>query len=177
MRLALEEPLRVMDSSRCRCSAVKRTAHLRSPSMANLRKENNLFIGFVRSNASLKIGPGTSVEGWITDLHEAEKPGHELASFMIMALGEDHTRGAEAGWFTPQACVASNDIGIGKIVDAASKSKYWPEMAIFMIEDDAQNGPDHVDAHRTVGFVISPYVKRKFVDSTPYTTTSMLRTM
>jgi hypothetical protein len=73
--------------------------------------------------------------------------------------------------------VASNDIGVGKIVAAASRSKFWNEMAIFIIEDDAQNGPDHVDAHRTVGLVLSPYVKRGVVDSTPYTTTSMLRTM
>src|SRR5204863_1827167 len=65
----------------------------------------------------------------------------------------------------------------GKIVAAASRSKFWKEMAIFVIEDDTQNGPDHVDAHRTIGFVISPYAKRGFVDSTFYTTASMVRTM
>src|SRR5262249_41382481 len=58
-----------------------------------------------------------------------------------------------------------------------TKSKFWKETAIFVIEDDAQNGPDHVDCHRSVAFVISPYTKRKFVDSTPYSTSSMLRTM
>ena len=73
--------------------------------------------------------------------------------------------------------MASNDLALGRLVEAVSHSKYWPETAIFVIEDDAQNGPDHVDAHRTVGLVISPYVKRKALDSTQYTTVSMIRTM
>ncbi len=73
--------------------------------------------------------------------------------------------------------MASNDVALGKIVDAVSHSKFWPQMAIFVIEDDAQNGPDHVDAHRTVGLVISPYTKRSFLDSTQYSTVSMVRTM
>src|SRR5437868_5896405 len=84
---------------------------------------------------------------------------------------------ATAGWHTPAACVASNDVGLGKIVAAASRSTFWKEMAIFVIEDDAQNGPDHVDAHRTTGFVISPYCRRGVVDSTLYTTASLIRTM
>src|SRR5204863_6008126 len=65
----------------------------------------------------------------------------------------------------------------GKIVAAASRSKFWKEMAIFVIEDDTQNGPDHIDAHRTIGFVISPYAKRGVVDSTLYTTASFVRTI
>jgi YVTN family beta-propeller protein len=109
------------------------------------------------------------VKWWIEDLHKAEKSG-VLPRFTIMSLGEDHTRGTSPGAFTPDASVAS-------IVEAASRSKFWNEMAIYVIEDDAQNGPDHVDAHRTVGFVISPYCKRGFVDSTLYTTASMIRTM
>ncbi len=96
---------------------------------------------------------------------------------MVMGLGEDHTQGTTPGAFTPKAQVASNDLAIGKIVEAVSKSKVWSKFAIFIIEDDAQNGPDHVDSHRTVGLVISPYVKRGYVDSTMYTTVSMLRTM
>ena len=116
------------------------------------------------------------VQGWIDDLHAAEKTG-VLPRFTIMSLGENHTRGTTPGAFTPDACVASNDIGLGKIVEAATRSRFWKEMAIFVIEDDAQNGPDHVDAHRTVGLVISPYCKRGFVDSTLYTTASMVRTM
>jgi hypothetical protein len=94
-----------------------------------------------------------------------------------MSLPENHTSGATPGAFTPEAMVASNDIGVGKIVAAATRSKFWKEMAIFIIEDDAQDGPDHVDAHRTDGLVISPWCKRGVVDSTLYTTASMIRTM
>jgi len=116
------------------------------------------------------------VKWWIEDLRKAEQTG-VLPHFAIMSLGENHTRGTTPGAFTPDACVASNDIGLGKIVEAATRSRFWQEMAIFVIEDDAQNGPDHVDAHRTVGLVISPYCKRGCVDSTLYTTASMVRTM
>jgi hypothetical protein len=96
---------------------------------------------------------------------------------MVMGLGEDHTQGTTPGAFTPKAQVASNDLAVGKIVEAVTKSKVWSKSAIFIIEDDAQNGPDHIDSHRTVGLVVSPYVKRGYVDSTMYTTVSMLRTI
>jgi phospholipase C len=116
------------------------------------------------------------VKVWIDDLQAAEKTG-KLPQFTIMSLGEDHTSGTTAGAFTPEACVGSNDLALGRIVAAASRSKFWKEMAIFVIEDDTQNGPDHVDAHRTIGYVISPYAKRQVVDSTLYTQASMIRTM
>jgi hypothetical protein len=116
------------------------------------------------------------VNNWIEDLARAEQTD-ALPQFTIMSLGEDHTYGTQAGAFTPNACVGSNDLALAKIVAAATRSKFWGQMAIFVIEDDTQNGPDHVDAHRTVGFVISPYAKRAFVDSTLYTTASMIRTM
>ena len=115
-------------------------------------------------------------DGFIQDLHESEKSG-DLPNFMIMSLGEDHTSGTRPGAYTPKAAVASNDMAIGKIVEALSKSKFWSSTAVFFIEDDAQNGPDHVDAHRTFGLVVGPHVKRGFVDHTMYTTCSMLRTM
>ncbi|HZT41101.1 MAG TPA: alkaline phosphatase family protein [Chthonomonadaceae bacterium] len=115
-------------------------------------------------------------EAFITELHEAEKTG-EWPQYMVMSLGEDHTQGLEAGAYTPIAHVASNDQALGKMVEAISHSRFWKETAIFVIEDDAQNGPDHVDAHRTAGLVISPYVKRNTVDSTHYTTASMIHTM
>jgi YVTN family beta-propeller protein len=117
------------------------------------------------------------VKGWIADLHAAEQPNNDLPQFMIMSLGENHTKGTRVGEHTPIACVASNDLAVGQIVEAASHSKYWPTMAIFIIEDDSQNGPDHVDAHRTGGLVVSPYVRRGLVDSTHYTQMSMVRTM
>ncbi len=113
---------------------------------------------------------------WIADLQEAEKTG-TLPRFTIMSLGENHTRGTTPGAFTPDSSVASNDIAVGMIVEAAMRSRFWREMAIFIIEDDAQNGPDHVDAHRTPGLVISPYCRRGYVDSTLYTTASMVRTI
>ncbi len=108
------------------------------------------------------------------DSPEAEK---RLPNFMVMSLGEDHTVGTRPGLPTPAAAVASNDYALGMIVDRVTHSKYWKETAIFVIEDDAQDGPDHVDARRTVGLVISPYTKRNALDSTLYTTSSMLRTM
>lgn len=113
---------------------------------------------------------------FINELKEFERTD-SLPRFMVMSLGENHTEGTKPGAFTPKAKVASNDLGVGKIVEACSQSKFWKEMAIFIIEDDAQNGPDHVDAHRTPALVVSPYVRRHTVDSTFYTTTSLLRTM
>ncbi len=111
-----------------------------------------------------------------SDLHKYEK-NNNLPDFMIMSLREDHTSGTSPKSFTPQACVASNDLGVGKIVEACSHSKYWNQMAIFIIQDDSQDGPDHIDAHRTEALVISPYTRKHIVDSTFYTTSSMLRSM
>jgi hypothetical protein len=100
-----------------------------------------------------------------------------MPRLQIVKLPNDHTSGTRVGKPTPRAQVADNDLALGMLVDGVSKSKFWKETAIFVIEDDAQNGPDHVDAHRVVALVISPYTKRKFVDSDLYSTTSLLRTM
>jgi hypothetical protein len=113
---------------------------------------------------------------FIADLKRHEQQ-NDLPRLMVMSLREDHTHGTSPGAYTPRACVASNDQGVGKIVAACSRSKFWKEMAIFVIEDDAQDGPDHVDAHRTEALVISPYTRTGRVDSTFYNTVSMLRTM
>ena len=115
-------------------------------------------------------------ETFLKEFADFEK-NHALPRFMVMSLGEDHTTGTRPGTYTPRACVASNDLALGRIVEAITRSKYWPEIAIFVIEDDAQNGPDHVDAHRTVGLVISPYNKRKHLDSSQYSTVGMIRTI
>jgi YVTN family beta-propeller protein len=117
-----------------------------------------------------------NADTFIREFREFEEKG-TLPRFMVMSLGEDHTTGTRPGTFTPRACVASNDLALGRIVEAVTRSKSWPETAIFVIEDDAQNGPDHVDAHRTVGLIISPYTRRKSLDSNQYTTVSMIRTM
>ena len=113
---------------------------------------------------------------FLEEFREFEKTD-TLPRFMVMSLGEDHTQGTKIGAPTPEASVASNDLALGRLVEEMTKSKYWKEMAVFVIEDDAQNGPDHVDAHRTVALVISPYTKRKYLDSTQYSTVSMIRTM
>ena len=78
---------------------------------------------------------------------------------------------------TPFAHVADNDLAVGMFIDYLSKSPVWKESVVFIVEDDAQNGPDHVDAHRSPAYVVGPYVKRNFVDHTPYTTSGILRTI
>jgi YVTN family beta-propeller protein len=140
------------------------------------------LVGHMSPDFGISRAPGRrsrdtdNAETFLREFQEYEKNG-TTPRFMVMSLGEDHTTGTRPGTFTPQACVASNDLALGRIVDAVSHSRLWPETAIFVIEDDAQNGPDHVDAHRTVGLVISPYTKRKHLDSTQYSTVSMLRTI
>jgi DNA-binding beta-propeller fold protein YncE len=100
-----------------------------------------------------------------------------VPNLMILSLPSDHTEGLDPNYPTPKSMVADNDLALGRIVEAVSKSPQWKETAIFVIEDDAQAGPDHVDGHRSVYACYSPYVKRRFVDSTLYTTVSMVRTI
>ena len=100
-----------------------------------------------------------------------------LPRLSTIRLPNDHTSGAKVGMPTPRAMVAENDMALGKMMEHLSKSKIWKESAVFILEDDAQNGPDHVDAHRSIAFVISPYAKRNQVISRMYSTASMLRTM
>lgn len=107
----------------------------------------------------------------------SQDPEKRLPNLIVMSLPENHTNGTRPGAFTPRAMVANNDYAVGMLVERVTRSRYWPETAIFIIEDDAQDGSDHVDARRTTGLVISPYVKRGIVDSTLYTTSSFLRTM
>jgi hypothetical protein len=109
--------------------------------------------------------------------YDSPDPNKRLPNYIVMSMPEDHTAGTSPGAYTPQAMVANNDFAIGQLVDAVSHSRYWPNTAIFIIEDDAQDGADHVDARRTVGLVVSPYVKRGVVDSTLYSTSSMVRSM
>jgi DNA-binding beta-propeller fold protein YncE len=113
---------------------------------------------------------------FIEELKRFERDG-DLPRFIVLRLPNDHTAGARLGAPTPTAYVADNDLALGRVVEAVSRSKFWKETALFVVEDDAQNGSDHVDAHRTVALVISPYTKHVVVDSSLYSTTSMLRTM
>jgi phospholipase C len=97
--------------------------------------------------------------------------------FNSLRFINDHTQGQKIGKPTPFAHVADNDLAVGLFVEYLSKSPIWKETAIFIIEDDAQNGPDHVDAHRSPAYLAGGFVKRGFVDHTMYSTSSMLRTM
>ncbi len=116
------------------------------------------------------------VDRFLTELAAFEKAG-EMPRLVILRLPNDHTSGTSPGKFTVTACLGDNDLALGRIIEGLSRSKFWRQMAIFVVEDDAQNGSDHVDAHRTVALAISPYIKRHTVDSTLYSTSSMLRTM
>ena len=89
----------------------------------------------------------------------------------------DHTQGMRVGKPSPYAMAADNDLAVGMFLDHLSKSPIWKESVVFILEDDAQNGPDHVDAHRSPAYIAGPFVKRNFVDHTSYTTSGILRTM
>jgi DNA-binding beta-propeller fold protein YncE len=117
--------------------------------------------------------------GWVADRAAGKDT---MPNYITMRLGDDHTAGTVPGGPTPKSSVADNDLAIGRIVEAVSHSAYWDDTAIFILEDDAQNGADHVDAHRSLALVISKYSPRgadgrAFVDSRFYTTVSVVRTM
>lgn len=124
----------------------------------------------------LKISDNRRVDIWLKEFRKFETEGG-LPRLTILHLPNDHTAGTYPGYPTPRAMVAENDLALGKMVEAITRSRFWKETAIFVLEDDAQDGPDHVDAHRSVALVISPYSRRKSVDSTMYTTSGMLRTI
>lgn len=112
----------------------------------------------------------------LRELKEFEAKG-EFPNLVLICLPNDHTSGTTKGCPTPASCVADNDLAFGRIVEALSHSKFWPEMAILAIEDDPQAGWDHVSGYRTTAFCISPYAKRKATVSTQYNTTSIIRTI
>jgi len=124
------------------------------------------------------------LNGWIANRAQ----GHDtMPNLIVMRLGNDHTAGTTPGGPTPEASVADNDLAAGRIVEAISHSAYWDDTAIILLEDDAQNGADHVDAHRSIAVVVSKYAPRAaaggpgqggpVVDSRFYSTVSMLRTI
>ena len=109
--------------------------------------------------------------------YEQLSKADRVPNLMILCLTCDHTEGLNPKYPTPRAMMADNDLALGRIVEAVSRSRQWKETCIFVIEDDAQSGPDHVDGHRTCFLAISPYTRRGYVDSTLYTTTNMLRSI
>jgi len=119
------------------------------------------------------------LKGWIAD---REGGKDTMPNLIVMRLGNDHTAGTTPGGPTPKSSVADNDLALGRMVEAVSHSPYWDDTAFFILEDDAQNGADHVDAHRSLALVVSKYSPRKadgtaFVDSRFYSTVSVIRTM
>jgi YVTN family beta-propeller protein len=113
---------------------------------------------------------------FLADLKRFQSEG-AFPNLVLLQLPSNHTNGVSPGVSTPKAMVADNDFAVGQIVEALSHSRFWPKMAIFIVEDDAQNGVDHVDGHRTTAFVVSPYVRRGSIDSTFYSHQSMLKTI
>lgn len=113
---------------------------------------------------------------FLADLKRFEAEG-KFPNLVLVQLPSNHTNGTTPGGSTPKAMVADNDFALGQIVEGLSHSRFWPRMAIFVVEDDAQNGVDHVDGHRTTAFVVSPYVRRNHIDSTFYSHQSMLKTI
>jgi len=119
------------------------------------------------------------LKAWVT---ERDKGSDTMPSFVLLRLGNDHTAGTRPGGPTPKSSIADNDLAVGRAVEAISHSSYWDDTAFFILEDDAQDGGDHVDAHRSLGVVVSKYAPRAadggpFVDSRFYSTVSVVRTM
>ncbi|MGI8779750.1 MAG: alkaline phosphatase family protein [Solirubrobacteraceae bacterium] len=110
-------------------------------------------------------------------LYAADPKTDPLPQLTFVRLPNDHTYGTGAGRAIPQAYMADNDLALGRLVDVVSHSRFWKSTAIFVTEDDAQNGPDHIDAHRTLAYVISPYSQAGAIDSTQYDTAGMVATM
>jgi hypothetical protein len=115
-------------------------------------------------------------EVFLDDMKEFEN-ANQMPSLIFMRLPNDHTSGTTPGKIAPLASFADNDYALGMIVEGVSRSKFWGSTAIFVLEDDAQNGPDHVDSHRSAAYLLSPYTRTGAIDSHMYNTTSVLRTI
>jgi hypothetical protein len=101
----------------------------------------------------------------------------KMPNLVMLILPSDHTQGTSPGWCAPKACVADNDLALGRMVEGLSRSSFWKKMAILIVEDDAQDGVDHIDGHRTVALVASPYARRGIIDPTFYAQPSMVKTI
>src|SRR3954451_6828390 len=124
----------------------------------------------------LDITDAKRVDNWLLEFRQYQASG-ALPQLNIIRLPNDHTAGTRVGSPTPRAMVAENDVALGRIVEAISNSRYWKDSAVFVVEDDAQAGADHVDSHRSVLLMASAFAKRRAVDHTFYTTSGVLRTI
>ena len=112
----------------------------------------------------LSITDQMRVEEWLSEFRECEENG-DLPELSIVRLPNDHTSGTRPDAPTPETMMADDDLALGRLVEAVVDSDYWENTAIFITEDDAQNGPDHVDAHRSIALAVSPYIRRGVVDT------------
>jgi YVTN family beta-propeller protein len=154
-----------------------------------LHGKGEVVIGSEPTIETIRPFTATDTVGWIMevpDVWRARYIANQIATWeqegqmpqlILICLPDDHTSGTRPGSPTPSACVADNDLAFGRIVEAFSHSRFWKETVIFGIEDDPQNGFDHVSGYRTTAYCISPYTKRGAVVSTQYNTTSLLRTI
>ncbi|MFO0845950.1 MAG: alkaline phosphatase family protein [Gemmataceae bacterium] len=124
----------------------------------------------------MKVTDQQRLDAFLREFREFEKRGG-FPNLVIVYLPQDHTSGTQPGMPTPRAHMADNDLAVGRLVEAISHSRFWPKAAIFMIEDDPQDGYDHVDGHRSVCLVVSPHARRKAVVSRFYNQTGVLHTM
>lgn len=127
-------------------------------------------------HSSMSITDQIRADEYLRELAEREKSG-KMPHISVMTLNQDHTEGKRPEYPTPRAMVADNDLALGRIVEGLSKSRFWPNMLVLVVEDDAQNGIDHVDGRRTVALAIGPKIRRGVVDSNYYTHSSMIRTI
>jgi YVTN family beta-propeller protein len=154
-----------------------------------LHGRGEVIIGSVPGIETIRPFSPADTVGWnmaVPDVWRARYIANQIAAWdregrmpelILICLPDDHTSGTREGSPTPAACVADNDLAFGRIVEAFSRSRFWKETVIFGIEDDPQNGFDHVSGYRTTAYCISPYTKRGRVISTQYNTTSLLRTI
>ena len=124
----------------------------------------------------LHVTDQSRMDEWLREFKQFVQNG-ELPAFEIVRLPNDHTSATRPGMPTPYAMLADNDLALGRMIDALSHSAYWKNTVVFVLEDDAQAGPDHVSDHRAEALVIGARVKRGFVDHTHYTTSGMIRTI
>ncbi|HWI56622.1 MAG TPA: alkaline phosphatase family protein, partial [Bacillota bacterium] len=175
-------------------------ARWKDPSKKQRRRFLDYYRDFVAQTGTIEISSRPAIEslrpylatntvGWdldipdvfraaqfIKELRQFEQRG-DFPNLAIICLPNDHTSGTQAHSPTPAAQVADNDLALGQIIEALSRSRFWPETCIFVIEDDPQNGWDHVSGYRTTAYVASPYTRRGAVVGTQYNQTSLLRTM
>jgi YVTN family beta-propeller protein len=124
----------------------------------------------------LKVPDVARARIFLRHLKSWENSG-SMPNLVMIQMPSDHTEGTTPGFSTPKACLADNDLAVGQIVDGISHSKFWKSTLILIVEDDAQDGLDHVDGHRTVALAVSPYTQRGAIDSTFYSQVSMVKTI